>query len=76
MSIGGVTVDTVTISPKYQVVIPKSVRRQLRLVPGQKVQVIAYGDRIEFIPLKPARELRGMLRGLDTTFERDREDRV
>lgn len=68
--------DTVTISPKYQVVIPKSVRRQLRLVPGQKVQVIAYGDRIEFIPLKPARELRGMLRGLDTTFERDREDRV
>ncbi|MBC7265736.1 MAG: AbrB/MazE/SpoVT family DNA-binding domain-containing protein [Coriobacteriia bacterium] len=68
--------ETVTISPKYQVVIPKSVRRQLRLVPGQKVQVIAYGDRIEFIPLKPARELRGMLRGLDATFERDREDRV
>ena len=68
--------EAVTISPKYQVVIPKSVRRQMRLVPGQKVQVIAYGDRIEFIPLKPARELRGMLRGLDTTFERDREDRV
>ncbi|MCL4078854.1 AbrB/MazE/SpoVT family DNA-binding domain-containing protein [Coriobacteriia bacterium Es71-Z0120] len=68
--------EAVTISPKYQVVIPKSVRKQLRLVPGQKVQVIAYGDRIEFIPLKPARELRGMLRGLDTTFERDREDRV
>jgi AbrB family looped-hinge helix DNA binding protein len=76
MSIGGVAMEAVTISPKYQVVIPKSVRRQLRLVPGQKVQVIAYGDRIEFIPLKPARELRGMLRGLDTTFERDREDRV
>jgi len=68
--------DAVTISPKYQVVIPKAVRSQMRLVPGQKVQVIAYGDRIEFIPLKPARELRGMLRGLDTTFERDREDRV
>lgn len=68
--------ESVTISPKYQVVIPKSVRRQMRLVPGQKVQVIAYGDRIEFIPLKPARELRGMLRGLDTDFERDREDRV
>ena len=68
--------ETVTISPKYQVVIPKSVRRQMRLVPGQKVQVIAYGNRIEFIPLKQACELRGMLRGLDTTFERDREDRV
>ena len=68
--------EAATISPKYQVVIPKAIRTQLRLVPGQRVQVIAYGDRIEFIPLKPARELRGMLRGLDTTFERDREDRV
>ncbi|MCE5204210.1 MAG: AbrB/MazE/SpoVT family DNA-binding domain-containing protein [Coriobacteriales bacterium] len=68
--------EAATISPKYQVVIPKAIRAQLRLVPGQKVQVIAYGDRIEFIPLRPARELRGMLRGLDTTFERDREDRV
>lgn len=68
--------EAATISPKYQVVIPKAIRTQLRLVPGQKVHVIAYGDRIEFIPLKPARELRGMLRGLDTTFERDRKDRV
>lgn len=68
--------EAATISPKYQVVIPKAIRTQLRLVPGQKVQVIAYGDRIEFIPLKPARELRGMLRGLDTTFERDRADRL
>ena len=68
--------EAATISPKYQVVIPKAIRTQLRLVPGQKVHVIAYGDRIEFIPPKPARELRGMLRGLDTTFERDREDRV
>jgi len=67
--------EAVTISPKFQVVIPKSVREQLRLVPGQKVQVLAYGDRIEFIPVRPAHELRGMLRGLDTSFERDREDR-
>lgn len=66
----------VTISPKFQVVIPKSIREQLHLVPGQKVQALAYGDRIEFIPVKSARELRGMLRGLDTSFERDREDRV
>lgn len=68
--------EAVTISRKYQVVIPTSARKQLRLVPGQKIQVIAHGDRIEFILLKSARELRGMLRGLDTTFERDREDRV
>jgi AbrB family looped-hinge helix DNA binding protein len=68
--------DAVTISPKFQVVIPKSIRKQLNLVPGQKVQVLAYGDRVEFIPVRPARELRGMLKGLDTDFERDREDRV
>jgi AbrB family looped-hinge helix DNA binding protein len=69
-------VESVTISPKFQVVIPKSIREQLHLVPGQKVQAIAYGGRIELIPVRPARELRGVLRGLDTGFERDREDRV
>ncbi len=68
--------DTVTISPKFQVVIPKSIRERLKLIPGQKVQAIAYGERIEFIPIRPARELRGILRGLDTSFERDEEDRV
>lgn len=68
--------ETVTISPKFQVVIPKQVREQLRLVPGQKVHALAYSGRIEFIPVRPARELRGILRGLDTSFERDEEDRV
>jgi len=69
-------VDAVTISPKFQVVIPKSIRERLKLVPGQKVQVVAYGDRIEFIPVRPAAQMRGMLRGLDTSLERDRSDRV
>ena len=68
--------DAVTISPKFQVVIPKAIREKLNLVPGQKVQAIAYGDRIEFIPVRPASQMRGMLRGRDTSFERDREDRV
>jgi AbrB family looped-hinge helix DNA binding protein len=68
--------DAVTISPKFQVVIPKAVRDRLRLVPGQAVQVFAHGDRIEFVPVRPARELRGMLKGLDVTFERDEEDRM
>jgi AbrB family looped-hinge helix DNA binding protein len=70
------TVTAVTISPKFQVVIPKEIRDQLNLVPGQKVQAIAYGDRVELIPVRPAAALRGMLRGLDTSLERDREDRV
>ena len=68
--------ETVTISPKFQVVIPKAIRERLKPVPGQKVQAIAHGDRIEFIPVRPARELRGVLRGLDTSFVRDEEDRV
>lgn len=64
-------VETVTISPKFQVVIPRSVREKLNLRPGQQVQVIPYENRIEFIPLRPARELRGMLRGISTDLERD-----
>jgi AbrB family looped-hinge helix DNA binding protein len=65
----------VTISPKFQVVIPKAIRESLRLVPGQKVQAIEYDNRIEFIPVRPMAEMRGFLRGIDTTVERD-EDRV
>ncbi len=56
--------------------IPKAIREQLNLVPGQEVQAIAHAGRVEFIPIRPAREMRGMLRGLDTGFEREREDRV
>ena len=67
--------ETVTISPKFQVVIPKVIRDKLNLIPGQKVQAIVYGDRIELIPLRPASELRGFLKGIDTRIERD-SDRV
>lgn len=62
--------ETVTISPKYEVVIPKQIRDRLCLVPGQKIRAIAYGDRIELIPVRPIRELRGFLKGLDTVIER------
>jgi len=68
--------ETVTISPKFQVVIPKSIREQLGLVPGQKAAAIAYNGRIEFIPVRPASEYRGMLRGFDTRVMRDESDRV
>jgi AbrB family looped-hinge helix DNA binding protein len=66
--------ETVTISPKYQVVIPKLIRESLRLKPGQKVQAIEYEGRIELIPIRSAREMRGFLKGIDTTVERE-EDR-
>ena len=67
--------DTVTISPKYQVVIPKAIRAQLKLRAGQKVQAIAYQNRIELVPVKPARQMRGFLKGIDTDVPRER-DRV
>jgi AbrB family looped-hinge helix DNA binding protein len=68
---GGATLETVTISPKFQVVIPKAIRERLGLSPGQKVQAIVYGDRIELIPVQPAKRLRGFLRGIDTTVPRE-----
>ena len=67
--------ETVTVSPKYQVVIPLSVRRSLGLKPGQKVQVVVYEGRIELIPVVPARKVRGFLKGIDTQIPRD-NDRV
>lgn len=63
--------DTVTISPKFQVVIPSKIRETLRVQPGQKVKVILYDNRIEMIPVRPIEELRGFLRGIDTTVERE-----
>ena len=69
------SVDVVTISPKFQVVIPREIRERLKLSPGQKVQALVYQNRIEFIPLRSARTMRGFLSGIDTSSERD-ADRV
>lgn len=67
--------ETVTISPKYQVVIPKSIREQLNLVPGQKVQMMAHGHHVEIVPLVPIAQMRGFLRGIDTSVQRE-DDRL
>lgn len=66
--------DTVTVSTKYQVVIPQKVREALGIQPGLKVHVFPYRNRIEFIPAKPLKTMRGFLRGIDTDVPRD-EDR-
>ena len=65
----------VTLSPKYQVVIPLPVRRTMGLRPGQKMQVVEYEGRIELIPVRDIAELRGFLKGINTEFKRE-EDRV
>lgn len=65
----------VTVSPKFQVVIPKDVRESMGIFSGQKIQVFAYQNRIELIPIKPMKKMKGFLKGIDTDVERDK-DRV
>jgi AbrB family looped-hinge helix DNA binding protein len=63
--------QAVTVSPKYQVVIPRTVRNNLHLRPGQKLQVIEYDGRIELVPDRPVKEFRGFLKGIDANFTRE-----
>jgi AbrB family looped-hinge helix DNA binding protein len=65
---------TVTISPKFQVVIPEYIRDAMKLKAGEKVHVFQYENRIEYIPVRKMRQMRGFLPGIDTTIERE-EDR-
>ena len=65
----------VTVSRKFQVVIPKEVREKLGIRPGQRLQVLQFQDRIEFIPLREIRSRRGFLRGMQTDVQRE-EDRM
>ena len=67
--------NSVTLSPKFQVVIPRIVRRAMGLRAGQKMQVVEYEGRIELIPDRDIAELRGFLKGINTNLERE-EDRV
>ncbi len=67
--------EHIKVSRKYQVVIPKSIRESLNLRPGQKVQAIQYGDRVELVPMVPVRQMRGFLRGIDTDVPRE-DDRL
>ena len=63
---------TVTVSQKYQVVIPKELRDSLQIRPGEKVQVLQYENRLELIPMKSIKKMRGFLKGIDTTVEREK----
>ena len=62
---------TVTVSSKYQVVIPKEVRDRLQIRPGQKVEAFAIGGRVELVPVRPLADMRGYLKGMDPDFERE-----
>ena len=65
----------VTVSPKFQVVIPMKVRESMGIFSGQKIQVLTYQNRIELIPIKPMKNMKGFLKGIDTEVSRDK-DRV
>ncbi|MGH8128556.1 MAG: AbrB/MazE/SpoVT family DNA-binding domain-containing protein [Gammaproteobacteria bacterium] len=67
--------ETVTISPKYQVVIPRRIREALHMTPGQKVRVIQFDQRVEYVPVTPMRTARGFLKGIETDVPRE-ADRV
>jgi len=65
--------ETVKISSKFQIVIPREARTALRLRPGQRVRVFVYDGRLEIIPIRPMKEMRGFVRGMDSSFEREKD---
>jgi AbrB family looped-hinge helix DNA binding protein len=71
-----IDMSAVTVSPKYQVVIPKVIRERAGISPGDTLQVLSFDDRIELVRTRPMRDMRGFLRGLDPSFVREEEDRA
>lgn len=65
--------QTVTVSPKFQVVIPKHIRESLHLVPGERLQVFLYQNRLEFMLFRDVKKMRGTLKGMPTVLERDKD---
>jgi len=68
--------DTVTISSKYQMVIPRTIREKWNIKPGQKVRLIIIGNRLEVVPVRDIKSARGFLKGMSSDIEREEEDRV
>jgi AbrB family looped-hinge helix DNA binding protein len=68
--------DAVTVSSKFQIVIPRRIRETLDIHAGQKVQLMVYDNRIVVIPVESPRQARGFLKGIDATVEREEDDRV
>lgn len=67
--------STVTLSANFEVLIPQAIREALQLTAGEQLHVIPYAGRVEFIPVRPIRQMRGFLRGMDTKIERE-DDRL
>jgi AbrB family looped-hinge helix DNA binding protein len=63
--------ETITVSPKFQIVIPKEIRQKLKIKPGQKLQVFQSGNRIEYIIVGDIKDYKGFLKGIDTNIDRE-----
>jgi AbrB family looped-hinge helix DNA binding protein len=68
--------STVTLSSSFEILIPEEVRKSLHLIPGEKLHVVHFDGRVELIPIRPIQSMRRFLSGMDTTIERDDEDRL
>jgi len=68
--------SVVTVSSKFQVVIPVEVREKMNLKPGQKVIVVEKDGVVHMIPEKPLKEMRGFVKGVNTENLREEEDRL
>jgi AbrB family looped-hinge helix DNA binding protein len=71
-----VCMKAVKVSPKYQVVIPREIRETMDIRPGTKVQILLYENRIELIPVRDPARMRGFVKGIDTTVDREEDSRV
>ncbi len=67
--------NTVTVSSKFQVVIPKDIREDIGLKVGTTMEIITYGSRIELVPIQPMKALKGIFKGINTQIQRE-EDRI
>ena len=67
--------NKVTLSNEYQLVIPKEIRESIGLEPGSSFEILFYNNRIELIPIRPIKNLKGIFKGIDTNIIRD-DDRV
>ena len=68
--------DTVTISSKYQMIIPRAIREKWNIKPGQRVRLIVYGNRLEVVPVRNIKEARGFLKGMSGELDREEKDRL
>jgi len=69
-----IDMDTVTLSSKFQVVIPQAVRERMKLKPGTRFRVLDFAGSVELIPIRPIEEYKGILEGKLTSTDIERED--